>query len=118
MFSAHSKESLQTPTHIDDPDFNADESISALLGASPIASVFVSVMLDVVKTCLAHLLEGKDGANEIVRMIPTWDEDLIPASSAERFRQVSLETDQLLGLSETDRTSSKGRQYSSESSGS
>jgi len=96
---------------------NTDKSISALLGASPGASVSVSVILDVVKTCLPHLLESKEGANEIRRMIPTWDEDLTPASSAERFRQVSHATDQLLGLRETDQARSNCRQYSSKGSG-
>jgi malate dehydrogenase (quinone) len=73
-------------------------------------------MLDVVKTCLPHLLESKEGANEIRRMIPTWDEDLAPASSAERFRKVSDDTDQLLGLRETDQARSNCRQYSREGS--
>lgn len=77
---------------------NTDKSIAALLGASPGASVSVSVMLDVVKSCLPHLLESKEGANEIKRMIPTWNEDLPHASSEERFRQVNHAIDQLLGL--------------------
>ena len=95
---------------------NTDKSISALLGASPGASVSVSVMLDVVKTCLPHLLESQEGASEMRRIIPTWDEDLTPASSAERFRQVSHDTDQLLGLRETDQVRSNCRPYSSEGS--
>ena len=81
---------------------NTDKSIAALLGASPGASVSVSVMLDVVKSCLPHLLESKEGANEIKRMIPTWDEDLTHASSEERFRQVNHAIDQLLGLRESE----------------
>ena len=97
---------------------DAAKSISALLGASPGASVSVSVMLDVVKTCLPQLLESKEGANEISRMIPTWDEDLTPASSAERFRRVSHDTDELLGLRETDQARSNSPQYTSEGSGS
>jgi len=50
-------------------------------------------------------------------MIPTWDEDLTPASKAERFRQVSHDTDELLGLRETDQARSNGSQHSSEGSG-
>jgi len=96
---------------------NTDKSISALLGASPGASVSVSVMLDVVKTCLPHLLESQAGANEMRRIIPTWDEDLTHTSSAERFRQVSHDTDLLLGLRETDQVRSNYRQHSSEGSG-
>jgi malate dehydrogenase (quinone) len=85
---------------------NADKSISALLGASPGASVSVSVMLDVVKSCLSHLLESKEGASEIRRMIPTWDEDLTHSFSEERFRQVNHDVDELLGLREADRVRS------------
>ena len=96
---------------------DTDKSISALLGASPGASVSVSVMLNVVKTCLPQLLESKEGVNEMRRMIPTWDEDLTPASKAERFRQVSHDTDELLGLRETDQARSNGSQHSSEGSG-
>ena len=85
---------------------NKDKSIAALLGASPGASVSVSVMLDVVKSCLPHLLESKERASEISRMIPTWDEDLTHASSEERFRQVSHDVDRVLKLRETDQARS------------
>ena len=85
---------------------NKDKSIAALLGASPGASVSVSVMLDVVKSCLPHLLESKERASEISRMIPTWDEDLTHASSEERFRQVNHDVDRVLKLRETDQARS------------
>ena len=85
---------------------NTDKSIAALLGASPGASVSVSVMLDVVKSCLPRLLESKERASEISRMIPTWDEDLTHASSEERFRQVNHDVDRVLKLRETDQARS------------
>lgn len=79
---------------------DADKTIAALLGASPGASVAVSVMLDVVKTCLPHLLETKHGRSVMKQMIPTCDEDLIPTVSAERFRSLRDATDQTLRLGE------------------
>lgn len=79
---------------------DADKTIAALLGASPGASVSVSVMLDVVKMCMPHLLETKNGRSVMKQMIPTYDDDLIPSTAAERFRQVRDATDQALQLDE------------------
>jgi malate dehydrogenase (quinone) len=79
---------------------DANKTISALLGASPGASVSVSVMLEVVQTCLAHLLESKNGNAVMKQMIPTLDEDLTLSSAADRFRQVTHDTDQALELGE------------------
>lgn len=81
---------------------DASKTISALLGASPGASVSVSVMLDVLINCLPHLLETQKGISVMKQMIPTYDEDLIPSSAAERFRQVRHDTDVSLQLSETE----------------
>ncbi len=92
---------------------DAAKTISALLGASPGASVSVSVMLDVVKTCLPHLLKSEEGANEIRRMIPTWDEDLTSASSAERFRQVGHDSDASLQLPGSETVSKSARKSGS-----
>jgi len=78
----------------------AGNTIAALLGASPGASVSVSVMLEVVKTCLPHLLESKDGRSVMKQMIPTYDEDLFHNCAAERFRQVSQAADRALDLAE------------------
>ncbi len=79
---------------------DANKTISALLGASPGASVSVSVMLEVVQTCLAHLLESTNGNAVMKQMIPTLDEDLTLSSAADRFRQVTHDTDQALELGE------------------
>jgi len=68
---------------------NVDKTISALLGASPGASVSVSIMLDVIKTCLPHLLEEEPGKSTIRQLIPTYGEDLLPASAAQRFQELS-----------------------------
>lgn len=68
---------------------NTKKTISALLGASPGASVSVDIMMEVVATCLPHLLEQEPGKSSIKQMIPTYGEDLLPNSAADRYRQLS-----------------------------
>ncbi|MFD0894272.1 malate dehydrogenase (quinone) [Luteolibacter ambystomatis] len=77
---------------------NEDRSISALLGASPGASVSVNIVLQVVKTCFAKLLETPEGRARMTAMIPTWDEDIKLPEKADRFRSVSRHADEVLGL--------------------
>jgi malate dehydrogenase (quinone) len=77
---------------------NAERSISALLGASPGASVSVSIVLDVVKLCFPHLLESPEGRARMKAMIPTWDEDLKRPENAARYREVSRKCDEILEL--------------------
>jgi len=73
-------------------------SISALLGASPGASVSVNIVLQVIKTCFPHVLASPSGHSRMKEMIPTYDEDLkIPAHAA-RFRSVSAQSEEILGL--------------------
>lgn len=73
---------------------DADRTISALLGASPGASVSVSVMLEVIKKCLPHLLVSDAGKAAMKQMIPTYDEDLQRADAADRFRSVDQKAEQ------------------------
>lgn len=77
---------------------NADRSISALLGASPGASVSVNIVLEVVKMCFPHLLEKPEGRARMKEMIPTWDEDLKLPENAARFHEVSRRANELLQL--------------------
>ncbi|HEY1122949.1 MAG TPA: malate dehydrogenase (quinone) [Haloferula sp.] len=77
---------------------NEERSISALLGASPGASVSVNIVLEVVKKCFSHLLETPEGKARMKEMIPTWDEDLTKPESAARFAEVSRRANELLGL--------------------
>ena len=77
---------------------NQDRTISALLGASPGASVCVSVMLDVIKLCLPHLLESAENKARMKEMIPTWDLDLKQPQQAEFFRESHRKAVQGLGL--------------------
>jgi malate dehydrogenase (quinone) len=77
---------------------NADRSISALLGASPGASVSVSIVLDVIKTCFPDLLKSPECHARMKEMIPTYDVDLKLPQNAERFREVSRGAEELLQL--------------------
>ena len=52
------------------------KSISALLGASPGASVCVNIVLEVVRHCFAHILETPEGRARMKAMIPTYDLNL------------------------------------------
>jgi malate dehydrogenase (quinone) len=78
---------------------NADRTISALLGASPGASVSVNIVLDVIKTCFSDLLSRPEGKARMKEMLPTYDEDIKLAEKAERFREVNRKIDDLLQLS-------------------
>lgn len=51
-------------------------TISALLGASPGASVSVHIVLEVVKLCFPELIASPEGQRRLKEMIPTWDVDI------------------------------------------
>lgn len=75
-----------------------DKTIAALLGASPGASVSVSLMLDVIKNCLPELLQSDEAVAAMKQMIPTYDEDLQDPASIQRFRDIHQRSDQQLQL--------------------
>ncbi len=77
---------------------DAERTISALLGASPGASVSVNIVLQVIKQCFPHLLATPQGHAQMKAMIPTYDEDLKLPANAARFREVSQHADSLLQL--------------------
>ncbi len=77
---------------------NQKKTISALLGASPGASVSTNIILQVVKQCFADKLEAGPGYDRMKQMVPTFDEDLIPAESATRQKEVAEEAERTLGL--------------------
>ena len=77
---------------------NADHSISALLGASPGASVSVNIMLEVIKKCFPSLLASPDGRTRMKLMIPTYDEDIKLAANSERFYAVHQAANEILQL--------------------
>lgn len=75
-----------------------ERSISALLGASPGASVSVNIVLEVIKKCFGHLLETPEGAARMKEMIPTWNEDLKLPENAARFQETSRKAEAALQL--------------------
>lgn len=75
-----------------------DCSISALLGASPGASVSVHIVLEVIKKCLPEMLETEEGKRKILEMIPNFNEDLKDPSKADRYRELAQSAIQRLGL--------------------
>ncbi|MGA7216403.1 MAG: malate dehydrogenase (quinone) [Terrimicrobiaceae bacterium] len=77
---------------------NADRSISALLGASPGASVSVHIVLEVIKTCMPQLLQSSEGRARMKAMIPTCDEDIKLPQNAELFKELSRKAEEILRL--------------------
>lgn len=77
---------------------STDRSLTALLGASPGASVSVNIALEVIKVCLPHLLASADGQERMRRMIPTFDHDLKQPRNAALFENTSREATERLRL--------------------
>jgi malate dehydrogenase (quinone) len=77
---------------------NSDRTLSALLGASPGASVSVNIVLEVIKLCFPHLLATPEGKARMKAMIPTYDEDIKLPENAGRFRAVQKQANALLQL--------------------
>jgi len=77
---------------------DADLTLSALLGASPGASVSVNIVLQVIKKCFPHLLSSEEGHARMKAMIPIYDEDIKQPPMAARFREVSEIAERTLGL--------------------
>ena len=77
---------------------SADRSISALLGASPGASVSVNIILEIVRECFSHLLETDEGHARMKEMIPSYDESLVDHSKAKRQSTLSKQAEKSLKL--------------------
>ncbi len=69
---------------------SADKSMSALLGASPGASVSVNIVMEVIKTSFPHLLAGEEGKKRIEAIVPTYGTDYRKAELAHRFNDLAL----------------------------
>jgi malate dehydrogenase (quinone) len=78
--------------------FSTDKSVAALLGASPGASVSVNIALEVIKSCLPHLLVGSAGQERMREMIPTFDRNLSAPGSAALFDETTRRSEERLGL--------------------
>jgi malate dehydrogenase (quinone) len=77
---------------------DAGGTLSALLGASPGASVSVNIARDVIRTCLPHLLTSPAGRARLKEMIPACDEDLKQPCNAGLFEKLSADADETLQL--------------------
>jgi len=74
----------------------ADNSLIAMLGASPGASTAVSIMVDVIERCFSDYLSNKGWAERLKEMIPSYGESLIENTSL--CRQVRATTASVLNL--------------------
>ena len=74
----------------------ADGSISALLGASPGASISVMAMLNVIKKCFPEQMKSEDWQAKIKTMIPSYGQPLV--ENPELCNQVRKWTSEVLGL--------------------
>ena len=77
---------------------SSDRSLAALLGASPGASVSANIALDVIKTCLPHLLASEDGRARMRQMIPTFDANLKQPGNEALFETTTREAAERLQL--------------------
>ena len=77
---------------------NQRRTISALLGASPGASVSTNIIVEIVQKCFAHELANERGFDNMKKMVPTFDEDLIPGEMAERQRTIAVDAERALKL--------------------
>jgi malate dehydrogenase (quinone) len=64
-----------------------DESISALLGASPGASVCVNIVLEVIQKCFSELCKRKDVQSKLKEIIPTYDVNLVAISKQDEIKE-------------------------------
>jgi malate dehydrogenase (quinone) len=67
---------------------SADRTISALLGASPGASVSTQVMLECIERCLPQLLESDEAKERMSDMIPNWNNDLKVDTARNRYLKI------------------------------
>ncbi|MEM9915041.1 MAG: malate:quinone oxidoreductase, partial [Planctomycetota bacterium] len=77
---------------------NQARTISALLGASPGASVSTNIILDVVKRCFADHLATDAGHARMKEMVPAYDVDLIADTAADEQKSYSDEAVRSLNL--------------------
>lgn len=77
---------------------SADKSMSALLGASPGASVCVNIVMEVIKTSFPHLTAGEAGKKRIEEIIPTYGTDYRKPELAGRFNELATNARRQLKL--------------------
>jgi len=77
---------------------SSDRSLAALLGASPGASVSVDIALEIIQTCLPHLLASTAGQERMRQMIPTFDIDIKQPGNAALFEKNNREAAERLQI--------------------
>lgn len=75
-----------------------DRSLAAVLGASPGASVAVSIALDVIRRCQPELLATSEGRQRMKQMIATYDQDLKLVANKKLFESSTRESAERLQL--------------------
>ena len=73
-----------------------DGSITALLGASPGASVAVFIMLDVLRTAFPEKMQTEKWQKKLSKMLPFWNRNI--AKHEQEFKPVQAEVSKLLKL--------------------
>ena len=73
---------------------SADKSLSALLGASPGASVSVNIVLEVIKQCFPHLIASP----RMAEIVPTYGTDFRAPENAARFNELATQARRHLKL--------------------
>jgi malate dehydrogenase (quinone) len=77
---------------------SADRSLCSLLGASPGASVCVSIALEIIETCFPHLVREREGRERLERMVPGFFDDVRRPGNAELHRRRTARCAEVLGL--------------------
>ena len=69
---------------------SADKSMSALLGASPGASVCVNITTEVIRTSFPHLFNSPAAKKRLLELIPTYGTDYRLPENAARFNELAI----------------------------
>ena len=77
---------------------SADRSLCSLLGASPGASVCVSIALEVIEKCFPHLVRDPEPRARLATMVPGRLEDVTQPAHAARHRHLTARCTEILGL--------------------
>jgi len=73
-----------------------DGSITALLGASPGASVAASIMLEVIEVAFPDKMKSNNWKDKISEMIPFWNKNIF--DEKQNFRKLQEDNAKMLGL--------------------
>lgn len=79
--------------------------ITALLGASPGASVAVNVIIEILKITFPEKIKTAEWKENLSKIVPLWDKDLL--NEEELFLKLKKETDTILKLKKTEEKTSK-----------